>query len=60
MDIQRAASVSPTILNGGAARDSIGAGVEMRAPDEELAWLAAEEEKIRKRRLELQRLGGGS
>ncbi|KAH6713446.1 hypothetical protein BKA61DRAFT_74903 [Leptodontidium sp. MPI-SDFR-AT-0119] len=56
-DIQRAASVSPSTISG-AARDAVGAGVEvMRAPDEELAWLEAEEEKIRKRRSELQRLG---
>jgi len=59
-DIQRAASVSPSTVSG-AARDATGAGVEvMRAPDEELAWLEAEEEKIRKRKSELQRLGGGS
>jgi hypothetical protein len=32
----------------------------MRAPDEELAWLGAEEEKIRKRKSELTRLGGHS
>jgi hypothetical protein len=59
-DIQRAASLSPSTVSG-AARDAIGGGVEvMPAPDEELAWLDAEEEKIRKRRSELQRLAGGS
>jgi hypothetical protein len=59
-DIQRAASVSPSTVSG-VTRDTTGAGVEvMRAPDEELAWLEAEEEKIRKRRTELQRLGVGS
>lgn len=58
-NIQRNASVSPSTVSG-AVRDAIGAGVEvMPAPDEELAWLDAEEEKIRTRRLELQRLGGG-
>jgi hypothetical protein len=59
-DIQKAASVYPSTVIG-VARDTIGAGLEvMRAPDEELVWLEAEEEKIRKRRSELQRLGGGS
>jgi hypothetical protein len=58
--IQRNASVSPSTVSG-AARDAIGAGVEvMPAPDEELAWQDIKEEKIRKRRSELQRLGGGS
>jgi hypothetical protein len=60
-DIQRAASASPSTVGGAAKEAAIGAGVEvMRSPDEELAWLEAEEEKIRKRRSELQRLGGGS
>jgi len=59
-DIQKAAFVYPSTVSG-VARDAIGAGLEvMRAPDEELVWLEAEEEKIRKRRSELQRLGGGS
>ena len=59
-DVRKAASVYPSTVSG-VARDAIGAGLEvMRAPDEELVWLEAEEEKIRKRRSELQRLGGGS
>jgi hypothetical protein len=46
---------------GGVMSDSTGSGVGvevgvMRAPDEELAWLEAEEEKIRKRKSELKAL----
>jgi hypothetical protein len=50
--VQRANSQSPSTAGG--ATSSMGPGVEvMRAPDEELAWLEAEEEKIRKRKSEL-------
>jgi hypothetical protein len=53
--VQRANSQFPSTV-GGAKEILTGAGAGvgvMRAPDEELAWLEAEEEKIRKRKSEL-------
>jgi hypothetical protein len=59
---EMAGSQSPsTTRDATSTTISTGTGVVvMRAPDEELAWLEAEEEKIRKRKSELTRLGGRS
>jgi hypothetical protein len=56
--IQRANSQSPSTIGVATISTGVGAGLDiMRAPDEELAWLEAEEEKIRKRKSELIALG---
>jgi hypothetical protein len=60
--VERAGSQPPsTTRDATSTTISTGTGVGvMRAPDEELAWLEAEEEKIRKRKSELTRQGGSS
>jgi hypothetical protein len=53
--IQMANSQSPSATEGATSHavDARGSVTVMRAPDKELAWLKAEEEKIRKRKSEL-------
>jgi hypothetical protein len=60
--VERAGSQSPsTTRDETSTTISTGTGVGVtRVPDEELAWLEAEEEKIRKRKSELIRQGGRS
>lgn len=58
--IQSGNSQSPSAIKGATSHivDTPSRATVMRAPDEELAWLEAEEEKIRKRKSELTGRGG--